>query len=169
MGGERQDRESLWGARRRPPGAKGERTNDEGVSAKSQHVLDLQRQAGNAAVTGVVQRSMWGDDSWMENVGNGAFLGQDNGSSNQGQANTNPYDGNAGLGGAGGAGGAGGNQDVGYKEMSGGESGGLFGDQNGAPFGGGQEQAPAGKEEASFPWGGTDQSAGSKDEQLQWK
>jgi hypothetical protein len=166
MGGERQERPSIWGAQRRVPGAKDERTSDEGVSPKAQHVLDLQRQAGNAAVTGVVQRSMWGDD-WMEGIGNGLFVGQDNGASNQGgQPQTNWNEPGAGLGGAGGAAG---NQGAGYKEMSGGGMGSDLGGQNGAPFGGGQEQS-GGKEEASFPWGGgNDQNAWSKDTEQEWK
>ena len=168
MSGERQERSSIWGVQRRVPGAaaKDERSNDEGVSPKSQHVLDLQRQAGNAAVTGVVQRSMWGDD-WMEGVGNGLFVGQDNGSSNQsGQQQTNWNDGNAGVGGAGGAAG---NQDAGYKESSGGGMGADLGGQSGNPFGGGQEQT-GGKEEASFPWGGSnDQNPASKDAEQEWK
>lgn len=65
------ERESLWGVQRRMPTARGDERVDEGAGGnpKEAHVLDLQQKAGNAAVTGVVQRSLWGDDSWLGGVG----------------------------------------------------------------------------------------------------
>jgi len=64
------ERESLWGVRRRKPQARDERVDDgAGANPKEAHVLDLQQKAGNAAVSGVVQRSLWGDDSWLGNIG----------------------------------------------------------------------------------------------------
>ncbi len=57
MGGERQERESLWGVQRRKARTAEEVGQNDGASPKQQHVLDLQRSAGNAAV----QRSLWGD------------------------------------------------------------------------------------------------------------
>ena len=58
------ERESLWGAQRKRPAAPAEdRQVDDGASPKERHVLDLQQKAGNAAVAGVVQRSLWGDVS----------------------------------------------------------------------------------------------------------
>lgn len=64
------ERESVWGVQRRKPVARDERVDDgAGGTAKEAHVLDLQQKAGNAAVTGVVQRSLWGDDSWLAGVG----------------------------------------------------------------------------------------------------
>ena len=64
------ERDSLWGVQRRKPVAHDERVDDgAGANPKEAHVLDLQQKAGNAAVTGVVQRSLWGDDSWLGGVG----------------------------------------------------------------------------------------------------
>lgn len=64
------ERESLWGVQRRMPVARDERVDEgTGGNPKEAHVLDLQQKAGNAAVTGVVQRSLWGDDSWLGGVG----------------------------------------------------------------------------------------------------
>ena len=64
------ERDSLWGVQRRKPVAHDERVDDgAGGNPKEAHVLDLQQKAGNAAVTGVVQRSLWGDDSWLGGVG----------------------------------------------------------------------------------------------------
>src|SRR5689334_16453831 len=59
------ERESLWGAQRKrpataPPIAE-DHNVDDGASPKERHVLDLQQKAGNSAVAGAVQRSLWGD------------------------------------------------------------------------------------------------------------
>lgn len=65
------ERESLWGVQRRKPVAHDERVDaGAGGTPKERRVLDLQQQAGNSAVTGAVQRSIWGDDdSWLGGVG----------------------------------------------------------------------------------------------------
>ena len=82
MGGERRERESLWGVqRRRPTNGAEDAAGDIDSSPKAQHLLDLQRSAGNAAVTGAVaQRSLWGDAT--EWFGGGGF--KDGGSKDTG-------------------------------------------------------------------------------------
>jgi hypothetical protein len=67
------ERESLWGVqRRRGPSPAEDHGADDHASPKEQKLLDLQRTAGNAAVTGAVQRSMWGDmEDWFGGGGGG--------------------------------------------------------------------------------------------------
>jgi hypothetical protein len=54
---------SLWGAQRKRPTAPAADVEEAGGSPKERHVLDLQQKAGNAAVAGAVQRSLWGEVS----------------------------------------------------------------------------------------------------------
>ena len=70
----RRDGESLWGVRRAARAKDEPTTGDVDASPKAQHVLDLQRRAGNTAVAGAVaQRSLWGDAAeWFGGGGGGS-------------------------------------------------------------------------------------------------
>ena len=145
MGGER---ESLWGERRRGPKATDEvDVEPSRATPKEQRVLDLQQQAGNAAVAGAVQRSMWGDDdSWLGGVGTvfpAAGGGGGMGGPDTAKVVTDDVgDGGSGAPGGGAGGGSGGDyKEPEYKDPYGGGGGEYKGGEykDGAKDGGGSD------------------------------
>ena len=156
--GRRDGGESLWGEERAPARPRADQA-EEGVSAKSQHVLDLQRQAGNAAVAGAVQRSLWGDDSWLR--GQGGAGGPDTSKMPGGPAEGHTFDGKGGTFEKGGAGtdwkDGGLEQDAGHTFDG---KGGTF-EKGGS---GGVDWKDGGLEqETGFDAGGVDQEGGFED------